>query len=57
MIMAQLRQDDLDILGNLMQEGKVTPVIDSRYPLSEIRAAIEHSEDGHTRGKIILNVQ
>ena len=57
MILAELRTDDLDTLGNLMQDGKVTPVIDSRYPLSEVRAAIEHSEDGHTRGKIILNVQ
>ncbi len=57
MILAELRQDDLAILGDLMQAGTVTPVIDSRYPLSEIKAALEHSEEGHTRGKIIIDVQ
>ena len=57
MILAKLRQDDLMILADLMQAGKVTPVIDSRYPLSEVQAAIRHSEDGHTRGKIIIEVQ
>ncbi len=57
MILAELRQDDLAILGDLMQAGTVTPVIDSRYPLSEIKAALEHSEEGHTRGKIIIDMQ
>ena len=57
MILGELRQDDLEILGDLIQAGKVTPVIDSHYRLSELRAAIEHSEEGHTRGKIIINVQ
>jgi len=52
-----LREDDLSILGELMQAGTVTPVIDSRYPLSEVAAALEHSEKGHARGKIIINVQ
>ncbi len=57
MILAELREDDLAILGELMQAGTVTPVIDRRYPLSEVAAAIEHSEEGHARGKIIINVQ
>jgi len=57
MILAELREDDLSILGELMQAGTVTPVIDSRYPLSEVAAALEHSEKGHARGKIIINVQ
>ncbi len=57
MILAEMRQDDLTILGDLMQAGTVTPVIDSRYALSELKAAIEHSEEGHTRGKIIIDVQ
>jgi NADPH:quinone reductase-like Zn-dependent oxidoreductase len=57
MILAELTQEDLVILGNLMQAGKVTPVIDSRYRLSEVPDAIRHSEDGHARGKIIINVQ
>jgi NADPH:quinone reductase-like Zn-dependent oxidoreductase len=56
MILAELRQDDLTILGDLMQAGIVNPVVDSRYRLSEVPAAIQHSEDGHTRGKIIIDL-
>jgi len=56
MILAKLRQGDLAVLGDLMQAGKVTPVIDSRYRLSEVPAAIQHSEDGHARGKIIIDL-
>lgn len=54
MILAELRQDDLTIIGELMQAGKVTPVIDSRFRLSETPAAIRHSEEGHARGKIMI---
>ncbi len=57
MILAQLRKDDLAILGDLMQEGKVTPVINSRYRLSEVSMAIRHSEEGHARGKIIIDLE
>ena len=56
MILVELRQDDLAVLGDLMQAGNVTPVIDSRYRLSEVPAAIQHSEDGHARGKIIIDL-
>ena len=57
MILAEMNQPDLEALGELMQAGEVTPVIDSRYPLSDVAAAIQHSEEGHTRGKIIIIVQ
>jgi NADPH:quinone reductase-like Zn-dependent oxidoreductase len=57
MMIAEQRADDLTILGELMQTGKVTPVIDSRYSLSDVPAALQHSEDGHARGKIIINMQ
>lgn len=56
-ILANENHDDLVVLADLMQAGKVTSVIDSRYPLSEIQAAIRHSEDGHTRGKIIIEIR
>jgi NADPH:quinone reductase-like Zn-dependent oxidoreductase len=56
MIMAEERSDDLASLGELMQAGKMTPVIDSRYTLGEVPAALRHSEDGHARGKIIITV-
>jgi NADPH:quinone reductase-like Zn-dependent oxidoreductase len=51
---ADLNQEDLNVLANLMQAGKVTPVIDRRYRLSEVPAAIEYLEEGHVRGKVVI---
>jgi NADPH:quinone reductase-like Zn-dependent oxidoreductase len=45
------------VLADLMQAGKVTPVIDRRYKLSEVPAAIRYSEEGRARGKIIIDLQ
>ena len=57
MLLAKMRKEDLSTLSDLMQTGKVTPVIDRRYPLSELPAAIRYSEEGHARGKIIIDIQ
>jgi NADPH:quinone reductase-like Zn-dependent oxidoreductase len=57
LILAQLRPDDLAILGDLMQAGTVTPVIDRSYGLSEVPAAIRYSEEGHARGKIVVSLE
>ena len=54
MFVAQMNKEDLAILGDLMQAGKVTPVIDRRYDLSGVPAAIRYSEEGHARGKIVV---
>ncbi len=54
MIIAQLREDDLAYLAELMQSGKVTPVIDREYALQEVPDAIRYSESGRARGKIII---
>ena len=56
LILARLRQDDLAVLADLMQTGKVTPVIDRRFSLSELPEAIRYSEAGHARGKIIITL-
>ena len=56
LILAQMRKDDLTVLGDLMQAGKVTPVIDRIYPLSDVPAAMQYSEEGHARGKIIIDL-
>jgi NADPH:quinone reductase-like Zn-dependent oxidoreductase len=56
-LMAELHNVDLAILGDLMQAGKVTPVIDRRYQLSEVPAAIRYSEEGHARGKIVIDLE
>ena len=57
MMLAEFSQDDLVALADLMQEGKLTAVIDTSYPLSEVPAAIRYSEEGHARGKIIIDLQ
>jgi len=56
-MLAQLDQKDLEALRELMKSGKVTPVIDRRYPLSEVPAAIEYLETGRARGKVVINVE
>jgi len=57
MIIAKLNQDDLKKLGELMQVGLVTPVIDRHYALSEVADAMQYSEEGHARGKIVIVVR
>jgi NADPH:quinone reductase-like Zn-dependent oxidoreductase len=50
------RQQDLLTLKDLIEAGKLTPVIDRRYPLSEAPQAIGYLEQGHARGKVVLTV-
>jgi NADPH:quinone reductase-like Zn-dependent oxidoreductase len=52
--MARPSQEDLIIVRELMEAGKVTPVIDKRYMLSEVPEAIRYLEEGHARGKIVI---
>ncbi len=56
MFLAQITREDLTVLGNLMAAGKVTPVIDRRYELSEVREAIRYLETGRARGKVVITV-
>jgi len=55
--MADPSQKDLAILGDLVQTGKVKPVIDRTYKLSEVPAAIAYLEEGHARGKVVITVE
>src|SRR5437763_856165 len=57
MMLAEIRQGDLTKMSELMQAGKVTPVNDRTYPLSQIREAMKYLEAGHARGKVILTVE
>ncbi len=57
MFMSEGNQEDLAILGDLMQAGKVTPVIDRRYKLSETAEAMRYLEEGHARGKVVINLE
>lgn len=51
---AQLTQKDLDALGKLMEEGKVTTVIDRRFALDEVREAMRYLQTGRARGKVVV---
>jgi len=52
----KLNQKDLTFVAGLLQAGKVVPVIDRRYLLSETAEAIRYLEQGHARGKIVITV-
>jgi NADPH:quinone reductase-like Zn-dependent oxidoreductase len=54
---AQFNQADMSILADLMQSGKVTPVIDRTFKFSETADALRYLETGHARGKVVLAVQ
>jgi NADPH:quinone reductase-like Zn-dependent oxidoreductase len=47
---------DLLVLKELIEAGKVTPVIEKTYPLSDAAEAIRHLADGHARGKLVVTV-
>jgi NADPH:quinone reductase-like Zn-dependent oxidoreductase len=53
----KLDKEDLKLLSDLMQTGKVTPVIDRTYKLSETAEAMRYFEEGHARGKVIITVK
>jgi NADPH:quinone reductase-like Zn-dependent oxidoreductase len=55
--LADLKHEDLDVLRELMQSGKVTPVIDRTFPLSQAPEAIRYLQGGHARGKVVLTVE
>jgi NADPH:quinone reductase-like Zn-dependent oxidoreductase len=57
MMLADLNKEDLATLGTLMQSGKVVPVIDRHYKLSEAADALRYLEAGHARGKVVLTVE
>jgi NADPH:quinone reductase-like Zn-dependent oxidoreductase len=48
---------DLDVLGALQQSGRIKPVIDKRYPLTEIVEAMRYLEEGHAQGKVVITMK
>ena len=56
MFMASIRQNDLSFIAKLIEEGRLTPVIDRTYPLADAPEAIRHVETGHARGKVIVTI-
>jgi len=54
---AEFNKKDMMVLADLMQGGKLTPVIDKTYKLSETPEALRYLETGHARGKVVINVE
>jgi NADPH:quinone reductase-like Zn-dependent oxidoreductase len=58
MMMADPSNKDLTLLADMMQSGKIKPVIDRTYKsLSEVPEAIQYLEEGHARGKVVIKVE
>jgi NADPH:quinone reductase-like Zn-dependent oxidoreductase len=55
-LLAKASKEDLTITRGLMESGKITPVIDKRYRLSEVPEAIRYLEAGHARGKVVITL-
>ena len=55
-MMTVARQKDLIFLKELIEAGKVKPVIDRLYPLSEVAQAIKYLEEGHAKGKVVITL-
>jgi NADPH:quinone reductase-like Zn-dependent oxidoreductase len=55
--LAKINRKDLICLKDLLEAGKVVPVIDRRYPLSESAEALRYLEKGHAQGKIVITVE
>ena len=55
--MAKISPDDLAFIQELLASGKVKPVIDQQYPLSETADALRYLGEGHAQGKIVIVVE
>jgi NADPH:quinone reductase-like Zn-dependent oxidoreductase len=55
--MARRSKEDLTIMHELMKAGKVTPVIDKCYRLSEVSEAVRYLAEGHARGKVVITLE
>jgi len=56
-VSAKPNQKDLVYIKELLEAGKVVPVIDKRYPLSETAEALRYLGEGHARGKVVITVE
>src|SRR5438093_1468071 len=57
MMMADANLNDLTILADMMQSGKLKPVIDRTYKLDQVPDAIRYVEQGHAKGKVVITVE
>ena len=55
-VSAKSNQTDLLVLKDLLEAGKIVPVIDRRYTLSEVPDAFRYLKAGHAKGKVIITI-
>jgi NADPH:quinone reductase-like Zn-dependent oxidoreductase len=55
--LAHFSKDDLIVIRELLEAGKLAPVIDRSYPLSDVPGAIRYLEEGHARGKVVITME
>jgi NADPH:quinone reductase-like Zn-dependent oxidoreductase len=56
MMMARGSNQDLALLADMVQSGKLKPVIDRTYKLEQTADAIRYVEQGHARGKVVITI-
>ncbi|AVZ76886.1 NAD(P)-dependent alcohol dehydrogenase [Streptomyces lunaelactis] len=56
MLVSTENEEDLQLLGKLIEGGKITPVLDRTFSLSEVPEAIEYLRGGHACGKVVVTV-
>jgi NADPH:quinone reductase-like Zn-dependent oxidoreductase len=56
MVQAHVTAEDLELLSELIEAGKVRPLIDRRYRFADLPAAVAYLEHGHARGKVVVEV-
>jgi NADPH:quinone reductase-like Zn-dependent oxidoreductase len=55
-MLARVNQKDLAFISELLADGRVVPVIDRCYPLSETAVALRYVEAGHAKGKVVIQL-
>jgi NADPH:quinone reductase-like Zn-dependent oxidoreductase len=55
-VSAKARREDLLVLKEMLEAGKITPAIDRRYPLSQTAEALRYLGTGHARAKVIITM-
>jgi len=56
-VLAKPNREDLVFIKGLLESGKVKPVIDRRYPLSQVPDALRYLQEGHAKGKVVITVE
>jgi len=56
LLAAKINVQDLEFIIKLVEDEKLKPIIDRRYPLDEVSDAIKYLKQGHAKGKVVISV-